>query len=176
MYCNGCGQFLDPEMPPGLSTGHCPTVWAASFPDELNINGGKSLSTRKDSKLKVRWAAFLGRLNGKRKLSGDTNDRVRCCTSLSLCLWLIHWQEQPAIARETLQPRPFSTSVPQQNWEDKEAGHLSLYIIPLGAQLNSPSLPPILQSDATLPFTAVNAEEEKRMLHNWAVFDAPEQR
>jgi hypothetical protein len=64
--------------------------------------------------------------------------------------------------------------VPQQNWEDKEAG--PLYYTPRSDELpdSAPDIAFLLgESDATLPFTAVNTEEEKpvRVLHDWAVFD-----
>jgi Cytosine specific DNA methyltransferase replication foci domain len=65
--------------------------------------------------------------------------------------------------------------VPQQNWEDKEVG--PLYYTPHSYELpeSAPDIAFLLgESDAILPFTAVNTEEAKpvRMLHDWAIFDA----
>jgi hypothetical protein len=65
--------------------------------------------------------------------------------------------------------------VPQQNWEDKEAG--PLYYTPRSDELSESSLDIAFllgESDATVPFTTIDTEEGKpvRMLHDWAIFDA----
>jgi hypothetical protein len=83
---------LNPEMPLGLTTGQRtrrPTAWEVSFPDELNEGEvGEAEDERRGQEhteeQQVESEGGQPFLNGKRKLSGGTNDRVRCCSSLSL--------------------------------------------------------------------------------------------
>jgi hypothetical protein len=77
-------------MPPGLSTGQRirrPTAWEVSFPDELNEDEVSEAEDERQGQERIEGQEVESEggqrfLNGKRKLSGDTNDRVRCCTSI----------------------------------------------------------------------------------------------